>query len=83
MTGSSTNRTIKSTIARLGPHAKPEQIMRALAEMDVDVSETHISKIKMQMLRGEAKAERHRLKKPVKDRRRKRPQQKKIPGRRG
>lgn len=82
MTTPGINSVIRSTITRLGPHAKPDQILQALAEIGVDVSESNVSRVKMQMLRNEAKAEQQRAEKPVKDRRKKRPQQRKIPGRR-
>ena len=83
MTSPGINQAIKSTIARLGPHTKPNQIVQALSDLGIDVSETHISRIKMQMLRDQDKAESQRAQKPVKDRRKKRPQQRKIPGRCG
>ena len=83
MTGSDKSKTIKGTIVRLGLHVPPKKIVDALGELGIDVSETHVQRIQLQMLRAEAKAANQRAKSPVKDRRKRRPQQRKIPGRRG
>ena len=60
-----------------------EQVVEALHEVGIEVSERFVSQVKAQMLRDEAKATRERSKRPPKTKSRSRPQQQKIPPRRG
>lgn len=76
-------RAIKSMFGQLGMHAAPARVVEALGGVGVDVSETFVAKVRAQMLREDAAAERARAKDVPTSRRRKRPQQRKIPPRRG
>ncbi len=79
-----TNRrkAITDMFARMGMHAKPAQVVDALQHCGIEVSERFVSLVRFQMIRDDAKAERQRLKRVPMARSRKRPQQRKIPGRR-
>jgi hypothetical protein len=72
---------IKSTLLRLGPHAKPEQVIEELERLGIEVSERFVAGVKMQMRRNETKAQKERAKRPPKNKSRKRPQNRKIPKR--
>ena len=76
-------KAIRTTLARLGMHATPQQVIEALHELDIEVSERFVSQVKAQILRDEAKATRERSKRPPKTKGHSRPQQQKIPPRRG
>lgn len=76
-------RAIRNTLARLGMQAKPEQVAEALEGYGIVVSGRLVSRVKLQILLDEAKAVRERSKRPPKSKTRKRPQQRKIPPRRG
>lgn len=75
--------SIRTTLARLGMHATPEQVVEALHDLGIEVSERFVTQVKTQMMRDEAKATRERSKRPPKTKSRSRPQQQKIPPRRG
>jgi hypothetical protein len=70
---------IRHAFARLGMHAAADQIVAELACFGFDVSPTLVSKIRAELIRKEAKAQRQRAKPLAHDKRRKRPQQRKIP----
>ena len=74
-------RAIKNTLARLGMHATSKQVADALLGYGIEVSERFVTQVKSQIHRDQAKAMRERLKRPPKSKSRKRPQQRKIPGR--
>ena len=76
-------KAIRTTLARLGMHATPEQVVEALYGLGIDVSERFVSQVKAQMHRQEAQATRERSKRPPKTKIPSRPQQQKIPPRRG
>ena len=76
-------KAIRTTLARLGMHATSQQVIEALHELGIEVSERFVSQVKAQMLRDEDKATRERSKRPPKTKSRNRPQQRKIPPRRG
>ena len=76
-------RAIRSTLARLGMHATAKRVADELANFGVEVSETFVSRVKDQMQREESKALAKRSKRKPKDKSRNRPQQRKIPQRRG
>lgn len=76
-------RAIRNTLGRLGMQATPTQVVEALEGFGVEVSETFVSQVRLQMLRHDTKATRERSKRPPKIKSRKRPQQRKIPGRGG
>ena len=76
-------RAIRSMLARLGMQATPKQVVEALEAFGVEISESFVSQVRFQMVRHDAKATRERSKRPPKIKSRKRPQQRKIPGRRG
>ena len=74
-------RAIRSTLAQLGMHVNSKQVADALADYGVEVSERFVTQVRLQIFRGEAKATRERSKRPPKIKSRKRPRQRKIPGR--
>lgn len=63
------------------PNRTDNSVVDPLAQLGIDVSETHVRRIKFQLLRNEPKAARHRAQRPIKVRRKKRPQQRKTLGR--
>jgi hypothetical protein len=67
---------------QLGMQASPSQIVAALERIGFEMSEEFVSRVKLQMLRGEAKTVQQQTKRPPKTKSRKRPQQRKIPKRR-
>jgi len=75
-------RAIRNTLDRLGMQAKPEQVVADLESHGLEVSDRFVGRVKMQILRDEAKAARERFKRPPKPKTCKRPQQRKIPPRR-
>ncbi len=75
-------RSIRSTLARLGMHATAKQVVDELANFGVEVSEAFVSRVKEQILREESKAVAERSKREPKNKSRNRPQQRKIPQRR-
>ena len=76
-------KAIRSTLARLGMHATSKQVVDELAGFGIEVSEDFVSRVKEQIRREESKALQERSKRPPKTKSRKRPQQRKIPQRRG
>jgi hypothetical protein len=74
---------IKNTLARSGLHATPKQVVGALRQLGIEVSERFVAQVRLQMFRDEAKAMRERSKRPPKTMDRIRPQQRKVPPRRG
>ena len=76
-------KAIRTTLDRLGMHATAQQVIEALHGLGIQVSERFVSQVKAQMVRDEAKATRERSKRPPKTKGRSRPQQRKIPPRRG
>ena len=75
------SKAIKETLARMGMHAIPAQVVDALESCGVEVNERFVTLVRSQMIRDEAKAERQRLRRDPKVRSKRRPQQRKIPGR--
>lgn len=80
---SSEQRAIKAAWLRLGLHASPKQVVEALEEFGVEVSEAFVGRVRGQMSRERSSAAREQAKRPPSTKSRKRPQQRKIPGRRG
>jgi hypothetical protein len=76
-------KAIRSTLARLGMHAKPKQVVNELECFGIEVSEDFVSRVKEQIRREESKTLRERSKRPPKNKSLNRPQQRKIPQRRG
>jgi serine/threonine protein kinase len=72
-------RAIRSTLARLGMHSTPTQVVAALESYGIEVSENFVARVKAQMFGSETKAARERSKRPPKTKSRNRPQQRKIP----
>jgi len=64
-------------------HAAPKQVVDELAGFDIDVSEKFVSRVKDQIRREVSKALQERSKRPPKTKSHSRPQQRKIPQRRG
>ena len=76
-------RAIRTALARLGMQAKPEEVIETLDGYGIEVSERLVTSVKLQMYRDEAKATRERSKRPPKPKTCNRPEQRKIPPRRG
>jgi hypothetical protein len=76
-------RAIRTALARLGMQAKPGEVVETLDGYGIEVSEKLVSRVKLQIIQDEAKATRERSKRPPKPKSRHRPQQRKIPPRRG
>lgn len=72
---------IKHMLLRRGMHVAPEQAVEELEKVGVEVSTNFVAKVKSQMLRDQATAERERAKRTPMSKSRKRPQQRKIPPR--
>lgn len=72
---------IRNLLLRLGMHVAPERVVDELEKVGVEVSCNFVLKVKSQMLRDEAAAERERAKRTPVNKSRKRPQQQKIPRR--
>ena len=72
-------RAIRSSLARLGRHSTPTQVVSALESYGIEVSENFVARVKAQMFGSETKAAIERSKRPPKTKCRNRPQQRKIP----
>jgi hypothetical protein len=59
--GTSKRRVIQNALARLGMQASPKQVVAALAEFGIDVTETLVRQVKVQMLKRVAKVERQQV----------------------
>jgi hypothetical protein len=57
-------RAIRNAVARLGMQASPKQIAAFLSNFGIDVSEALVQRVKLEMLKETAKAERQRVKVP-------------------
>jgi hypothetical protein len=68
-------------LARLGMHVPPSDVVAALASSGIEVSETLVKKVQVDLLRKQARVENQRSKPLLQDKRRIRPQQRKIPPR--
>ena len=80
--GTSRSRAIQNAVARLGMQASPKQVVAALAEFGIDVSEGLVRRVKVEMLKQAAKVERQQVQIPKTQR----PQVRnppKVPPRRG
>ncbi len=77
-------KAIKDMFARMGMHANADaaQVVDALENYGIEVSERFVTLVRSQMIRDEAKAERQRSKRGPKVKSKRRQQQRKIPGRR-
>ena len=53
-----------NALARLGMQASPSQVVAALAEFGIDVTDTQVRQVKLDMLKQAAKSERQRVKVP-------------------
>lgn len=73
-------RAIKNMWLQIGAQAAPQQVVRALEKIGIEVSESFVIKVRDRMLRDEATAMRERCKRPPVSKVRKRPQQRKRPG---
>lgn len=72
---------VKNLLSQLGMHVSPRQVVEALDKLGIEVSENFVTRVKGQMLRDEAAAERERSKRPPVAKNHKRPQQRKVPPR--
>lgn len=77
------NRAIREAFTRLGLHISTKQVVEALAELGVETNEALVLSVKGQMAREQAKVVREQAKRPPKSKSHNRPQQRKIPPRRG
>jgi hypothetical protein len=57
-------RAIRNAVARLGMQASPKQIIAFLANFGIDVSEALVRRVKVEIWKETAKAERQRVKVP-------------------
>lgn len=78
---SNPHRAIRDVLRRLGLQADPQQVIEALQPYGVDVSTRLVTSVQAEMQREAARAEREQAKRPPAVRSRRRPQQRKIPGR--
>ena len=60
--GTSTTRAIQNVLASLGMQASPAQVVAALADFGIDVSEGLVRHVKLKMLKEAAQAERQQVK---------------------
>ena len=60
----SKTKAIQNTLARLGMQARTKEVVAALANFGIDVSEALVQRVKLEMLKETAKAERQRVKVP-------------------
>jgi hypothetical protein len=74
-------RAIQNALARFGMQASPKQIVTALADFGIDVSEGLVRRVKVEILKEAAKVERQQVRIPKAQR----PKvcHLKVPGRRG
>lgn len=72
---------IRVALLRLGAHATPKQLVDELRRFGRVVSETFAAKAKSSLQREWAKTERERAKRNPRNKRRSRPQQRKVPPR--
>ena len=61
---SSRTTAIQNALARLGMQASPKQVVAALAEFGIDVTEALVRRVKMEMLKRAAKTERQQMRTP-------------------
>jgi len=78
---SNLRRAIRDTLRQLGMQADPQQVIETLQQYGVEVSTRLVTSVMAEMRREEARAEREQAKRPPVDKSRRRPQQRKIPGR--
>ena len=62
--GTSKTRAIQNALDRLGMQASPEQVVAALAEFGIDVTETLVRRVKMEMLMRVAQVKRQQMQIP-------------------
>jgi hypothetical protein len=77
----SKKRAIQNTLGRLGMQASNQEVVAALAEVGIGVTEGLIRQVRVEMLKEAARVERQRARHPATLHRLQRPQ--KIPSRRG
>ena len=77
----SKKRAIQNTLARLGMQASNQEVVAALAEVGIGVTEGLIRQVKVELLKEAARGERQRARLPATLHRLQRPQN--IPPRRG
>jgi post-segregation antitoxin (ccd killing protein) len=78
---SNPHRAIRDTLQRLGVQAEPQQVLETLQRYGVEVSTRLVISVQAEMQREAARAEREQAKRPPAVKGRRRPQQRKIPGR--
>ncbi len=78
---SNPHRAIRDTLQRLGLHADPQQVIETLQTYGVEVSTRLVTSVQAEMQREAARAEREQSKRTPAVKSRRRPQQRKIPGR--
>jgi hypothetical protein len=61
-------RAIQNALARLGMQASPKQVVAAVAEFGIDVSEGLVRQVKLRTLKEAAQVERQRVKAPKAER---------------
>jgi NAD(P)H-dependent FMN reductase len=57
----SRTRAIQNVLARMGMQASPKQVVAALAEFGIDVTERLVHQVKVEMLKQAAKSERQQV----------------------
>ena len=62
--GTSKRRVIQNALARLGMQASPKQVVAALAEFGIDVTEALVRQVRVEMLKQAAKVERQLVRTP-------------------
>jgi|GEM_PF-2170227 len=78
---SNPHRAIRDVLRRLGMQADPQQVIETLQQYGVEVSMRLVISVQAEMRREDARAEREQAKRAPADKSRRRPQQRKIPGR--
>ena len=63
--GTSRSRAIQNALARLGMQASPKQVVAALAEFGIDVTEALVRRVKMEMLKRVAQVKRQQMQIPI------------------
>lgn len=83
MAGINKRQAIKNVLLQRGMHVSPAEVVETLDKLGIEVSENFVGKVRGQLLRDEAAAERERAKRPPVTKSHHRPQQRKVPPRRG
>jgi hypothetical protein len=77
---SNKRKAVRDMLCRMGMQATPAEVVSALGRYGIEVSARFVVLVRSEMIRDQARAERHRSKKDPGVKSRKRPWQRKIPG---